>query len=116
LNADPNSIVNTDQAKVYPYILRSFKRHDVVNHSQLEYARHNPDGTVSHVNNAESFFSLLKRGVVGAFHHVSPEHLPRYCDEFSFRWDFRKVSDGERMVEGLKRTVGKRLTYRPTTN
>ena len=83
-----------------------------MNHSRLEYARHNSDGTVSHVNNAESYFSLLKRGVVGAFHHVSPEHLPRYCEEFNFRWDFRKVSDGERMVEGLKRTVGKRLTYK----
>ncbi len=112
LNADPNAIVNTDQSKVYPYILRGFKRHDVVNHSQLEYARRNFDGTVSHVNNAECFFSLLKRGVVGAFHHVSPEHLHRYCDEFGFRWDFRKVTDGERMVEGLKRTEGKRLTYK----
>ena len=61
---------------------------------------------------AECFFSLLKRGVVGAFHHVSPEHLHRYCDEFGFRWDFRKVTDGERMIEGLKRTEGKRLTYK----
>jgi transposase-like protein len=112
VNADPNSIVNTDQAAIYRPILRGFKRHDVVNHSQFEYARHNFDGTVSHVNNAESYFSLLKRGVVGAFHHVSPEHLHRYCDEFDFRWDFRKVTDGERMVEGLKRTEGKRLTYK----
>ena len=97
-------------------ILKPFKRHDVVNHSQLEYARRNFDGTISHVNNAESFFSLLKRGVVGAFHHVSPEHLHRYCDEFGFRWDFRKVTDGERMVEGLKRTEGKRLMYRRPKN
>lgn len=116
LNADLNSIVNTDQSGVYPKILRGFKRHDVVNHSQLEYARHNFDGTVSHVNNAESFFSLLKRGVFGAFHHVSPEYLHRYCDEFGFRWDFRKVTDGERMVEGLKRTEGKRLMYRRPKN
>jgi len=112
LNADPNSTMNTDQAPIYHPILRGFKRHDVVNHSRFEYARHNPDGTVSGVNSAESFFSLLKRGIVGAFHHVSPEHLHRYCDEFGFRWDFRKVTDGERMIEGLKRTEGKRLLYK----
>jgi transposase-like protein len=116
VNADPNSIVNTDQAAIYRPILRGFKRHDVVNHSEFEYARHNFDGTVSHINTGESFFSLLKRGVVGAFHHVSPEHLHRYCDEFGFRWDFRKVTDGERMVEGLKRTEGKRLMYRRPKN
>ena len=72
LNADPNSTVNTDQAKVYRPILRGFKRHDVVNHSQLEYARHNFDGTVSHVNNAESFFSLFSLGPI-------PRSLLRLC-------------------------------------
>lgn len=87
LNADPNSIVNTDQCATYRPILRGFKRHDRVNHSIKEYARHNADGTVSHVNTCESFFSLLKRGIYGSFHHVSKEHLPRYCDEFSFRWN-----------------------------
>jgi hypothetical protein len=48
------------------------------------------------VNTAESFFALLKRGIVGSFHHVSPEHLHRYCDEFSFRWDLRSVTDSAR--------------------
>jgi len=98
--------------KVYPSLVYPFVRHDVVNHSQKEYARHNADGTVSHVNSCESFFSLLKRGIVGAFHHVSPEHLPRYCDEFCFRWNHRKVTDGERMVAGMQGAEGKRLTYR----
>ena len=46
-------------------------------------------------NTAESFFALLKRGVHGTFHHISKTHLSRYCDEFSFRWDERKVTDGE---------------------
>ena len=42
---------------------------------------------------------------------MSKEHLHRYCDEFAFRWDTRKLNDGERVVEAVKRTEGKRLTY-----
>jgi ISXO2-like transposase domain len=66
----------------------------------------------AHANTAESFFSLLKRGVYGAWHHVSREHLPKYADEFAFRWTHRKVTDGERTVAAIKATEGKRLTYR----
>jgi transposase-like protein len=112
LNADLDSVVNTDQATLYRPILKGFKRHDRVNHHLKEYARHNPDGTVSHTNTCESFFSLLKRGIYGAFHHVSKEHLPRYCDEFSFRWNNRHLNSGERLVEGLKKVEGKRLMYK----
>ena len=60
----------------------------------------------------ESFFALLKRGVHGTFHHVSKTRLHRYCDEFSFRWDQRKVSDGERTVSAIKGAEGKRLVYK----
>jgi transposase-like protein len=113
-------IVNTDQAPRYrslvsPIVLSSrFSKgkHEVVNHSKGEYARHNPDGTVSHINTCESFFSLIKRGVYGAFHHVSKEHLHRYCDEFSFRWNTRLMTDGKRMEAAVGLTEGKRLTYR----
>jgi transposase-like protein len=112
LNADVKSTVNTDQSRLYWPILKAFKRHDRVNHRIKEYARHNFDGTVSHVNTCESFFSLLKRGIYGSFHHVSKEHLPRYCDEFSFRWNNRELNSGERFVAGLKRTEGKRLMYK----
>jgi hypothetical protein len=92
--------------------LKTFKRHDRVNHHVKEYARHNADGTVSHTNTCESFFSLLKRGVYGSFHHVSKEHLPRYCDEFSFRWNNRGLNSGERFVLGLQKAEGKRLMYK----
>jgi len=51
----------------------------------------------------------LKRGVHGTFHHISKKHLVRYCNEFSFRWDNRKVSDGERTEEATKGMSGKRL-------
>ncbi len=51
-------------------------------------------------------------GVHGVFHHVSKHHLPRYCDEFSFRWDRRKQTDAKRTYEAVRATEGKRMMYR----
>lgn len=67
---------------------------------------------MSGVNYCESFFSLLKRGVIGAWHHVSREHLARYAHEFAFRWNTRKDTDGDRMEKFAALVGGKRLTYR----
>jgi transposase-like protein len=108
------STVNTDEHGAYRNPLKAYKRHDTVVHSRFEYTRKNADGTVSGINHAESFFSLLKRGVYGAWHHVSREHLPKYANEFAFRWNNRKVTDGERMEIAVEKIVGKRLTYRQT--
>lgn len=70
------------------------------------------DGLVSHSNTVESFFSLIKRGVYGSFHHVSKEDLRRYCNEFAFRWNTRGLTDGERLEAAIDMVSGKRLTYR----
>ena len=59
--------------------------------------------------------AILKRGVVGTFHSVSEQHLQRYCDEFSFRWNTRSalgIEDTERAALAIKGARGKRLTYR----
>ena len=111
-HAAKSCTVNTDGYATYHDILYDWKKHDVVNHSIHEYSHVNKDGTVAHVNTCESFFSLIKRGIMGSFHHVSKEHLHRYCSEFGFRWDHRKVSDGERTVKAVEEVAGKRLTYR----
>jgi transposase-like protein len=113
-NISKSAFVNTDEALVYRRMFDEYDRHDAVNHGEKEYARTNADGSSSHVNSAESFFSLLKRGVMGAFHHVSPEHLHRYVNEFSFRWNNRSISDGERLEAAVEMVEGKRLTYRQT--
>jgi hypothetical protein len=63
----------------------------------------------------ENYFSILKRGIVGTFHHVSEVHLTRYLDEFDFRYSNRSglgVSDDMRANLMLNATTGKRLTYR----
>jgi transposase-like protein len=109
-NVNPKAAIQTDDLKLYDGIGQEFAGgHQTVNHSQGEYAR-----GIINTNTAESFFALLKRGVHGTFHHVSKTHLHRYCDEFSFRWDGRKVTDGERTVEAIKGAEGKRLVYRQT--
>jgi len=56
--------------------------------------------------------SLLKRGVYGSWHHVSREHLPKYSNEFAFRWSNNKISDGARMAVAVPLFDGKRLMYR----
>lgn len=109
---DQGAVVNTDDHRSYRVPLKKWKRHDVVNHTKCEYQRKNEDGTVSSTNTAESFFSLLKRGVIGAWHHVSREHLPKYANEFAFRWNHRKTTDGERMQAFFPMAENKRLSYR----
>jgi transposase-like protein len=109
---DKSAVVNTDELPAYRKPLKEYQAHHAVNHSKEEYHRTNPDGTVCTTNSAESFFSLLKRGVYGSWHHVSPEHLPKYANEFAFRWTHRKVTDGERMETFLPLSVGKRMMYR----
>jgi transposase-like protein len=99
--------IMTDESKPYPRAARDFASHETVNHSLQEYAR----GDVN-TNTVEGYFSLLKRGIIGTFHHVSKKHLPLYLAEFDHRYNHRKVSDGERTLEGLAKIEGKRLVYR----
>ena len=106
-NVNPKATIHTDELNLYTGIGKEFADHQTVNHSEGEYARDEVN-----TNSAESFFALLKRGVHGTFHHISKTHLPRYCDEFSFRWDERKVTDGERAVSAIKGAEGKRLIYK----
>jgi transposase-like protein len=106
------SQVMTDDANVYPFVLKNeVASHDVVCHSKGEYVRHEAGKSV-HTNTAESFFSLIKRGVYGTFHHLSKKHLHRYLSEFDFRYNAREVSDGERTEKAIQSVVGKRLMYR----
>ena len=106
------AVVNTDEHPSYKNPLKHWKAHQAVNHSRGEYQRKNPDGSRASTNTAESFFSLIKRAIVGAWHHISREHLPRYANEFAFRWNTRCDSDGKRL-EGFAQWIqGKRLTYR----
>jgi transposase-like protein len=58
--------------------------HEVIKHGENEYVR----GEV-HTNSVESFWSLLKRGVLGTYHNVSKKYLPLYLAEFQYRFNNR---------------------------
>jgi ISXO2-like transposase domain len=64
----------------------------------------------------ESVFSLIRRGVMGTFHSVNWKHLPNYLNEFQFRWNTRRMNDGERVSQAIKQIVGKRLEYRESVD
>ncbi len=102
-----DATIYTDDSSVYRWPKRSGWKHQSVNHSKKEYVR----GDV-HTNTVEGYFGNLKRGINGVFHHVSEQHLPLYLAEFEHRYNHRKVSDGERTVEGIKKVDGKRLTLK----
>lgn len=103
----PDAQLMTDEWKAYHGLDRIYEGRETVTHSKGEYVRGNV-----HTNTVESFFALLKRGIVGSYHHVSRKHLNRYCDEFAFRWSHRDVTDQERTTVALQQTIGKRLPYK----
>lgn len=99
--------LHTDKAGAYRVIGEAFAEHSVVDHKAGEYAR----GDVS-TNQAENFFSQLKRSIDGTHHHVSVQHLDRYLAEFDFRYSTRAMSDADRMMVLGGRVHLRRLTYR----
>lgn len=108
-NVDRASHFMTDENKIYKTMGAEFASHGSVSHSTGEYAK----GT-AHSNSAENFFSIFKRGIIGTYHHLSEQHLGRYCAEFDMRYSTRDISDAERADEILKGGIGRRLTYRRT--
>ncbi len=82
------SLVATDEHRNYVTLKSLGYKHRSVNHSRGEYVR----GMV-HTANLDSFWSLLKRGIVGTFHNVSGEYLPFYLNEFAFRHNNRESGD-----------------------
>lgn len=101
----------TDATKHTEACEKQFKKHSTIRHSWGIYSRKEGNDTI-HANTVEGFFSLLKRGVIWVFHHVSKHHLHRYLSEFDFRYNARKIIDGERAVLAVTGSTGKRLTYR----
>ncbi len=95
-----NAVLFTDQYQGYIRI-RRFIEHRIVNHAR-EYVAE--DGT--HINALEGFWALVKRGIVGRYHHVTVRHLPAYLNEFSYRFDHRSVEADALFGKTLARAVG----------
>ena len=63
----------------------------------------------------EGYWSIFKRGIIGIYHYVSPKHLHRYCDEFTYRYNTRHISDNDRFVAALTQVGNVRLKYTELT-
>lgn len=107
----PHSRIISNEFKAYNWLSGHFDGgHHTVCHGVREYVRSD-----IHTNTAESSFALLKRGITGICHAVSKKHLHRYVGELDFRWNARKMSDGDRTVAAVQGAQGKRLDYRMLT-
>lgn len=99
------SLLMTDEFRSYNST-HGYYQHKSVEHGARKYV----DGDC-HTNTIEGFWSLLKRGIVGIYHHVSPKHLDRYLNEFTFRYNSRKIADKDRFGMFLENCFG-RLMYK----
>jgi transposase-like protein len=103
IKQDNVKVVYTDEWSGYKF-LKWYVTHKTINHS-VTYSQ----GRI-HTNTIESFWSLLKRGIVGSFHKISVKHLPRYLDEFSFRFNARKEESVLALI--LQNFVRPHMPYR----
>ncbi len=108
-HVEPGSTLHTDEAGAYTGIDGEGFEHATVNHSAGEYVR---DGVTT--NGMESVFAVMKRGLIGVYHHASPKHLDRYVDEFTFRLNEGNVKNHTmtRLDSFVAGAAGKRLTYK----
>lgn len=102
------SKVFTDEWQSYRILAKEYD-HQFIKHSADQYV----NGEV-HTNNIENFWSLLKRGIDGIYHHVSDKHLSRYINEYTFRYNNRKMTEGSKFDVCLANS-NKRLTYKSLT-
>lgn len=106
---EPGSIMVTDEWKAYN-ALKGDYFHIAVNHSEGQYV----SGAFTS-NGVENFWSLFKRGIIGTFHNISPQHIQRYSDEFAFRYNRKKSPNHELFNVALQSSANAKITYRELT-
>lgn len=112
-NVSRKSKLHTDESRLYDALGREFAAHETVLHAKKEYARGKGDDLVT-TNSVEGMFGVFKRGMIGVYQHCGEQHLQRYLDEFTFRWNNRSnlgVEDAQRACIAIQGAAGKRLTY-----
>ena len=87
--------------------LSSIYNHQIVNHRIKQYSNNGYS-----TNNVENFWSHLKRGIFGVYHQVSRKHLQKYADEYSFRFNNRKINTKDRFNLSLLNSNVGRLKYK----
>ena len=102
---EKGTIVVSDEWGGYNGLGKQYN-HKVVKHNEDQFVK---DGF--HTNGIEGFWSLLKRGIFGIYHHVSRKHLNEYCDEFAFRYNTRGLGDADRFSLSLG-NVSEKISYK----
>lgn len=108
-NVEAETNLITDQNVAYNELHKQYI-HQTINHS-IAYVW----GRV-HTNSIENFWSLLKRTIKGTYVSIQAEHLQKYVEEQSFRYNTRLLTPRERFVELVKSVSGKRLTWEKLTD
>lgn len=106
-NVSKTAIVNTDEGYQYNWMKLKSYNHFSVKHSAGQYV----DGSI-YTNTIEGAFGHFKRSIVGVYHKASDKHINRYLEMFAWRWNSRKMGEGQRVNALLKSTVGRTLTYK----
>lgn len=109
-NIAENVTLITDAYRSYSG-LNAICNHITVKHTEGNYKTEGE----KHTNTIEGFWSLFKRSYVGTYHFMSPQHLQRYMDEMSFRYNNRKISDCFRFEQAILMTDSPRIKYRELT-
>ena len=99
-----SAMVYTDEAAAYQGLPR---KREAVRHSAKEYVRGE-----AHTNGIESHWSMLKRGIIGTYHHISDKHTNRYAAEFAGRHNSRPADTLEQVSRMVRGMTGKRLRYK----
>ena len=102
-NTEDDAQIFTDEATAYKGINRP---HEAVSHSAGEYVREQ-----AHTAGMDSHWAMLKRGIMGTYHHISVKHLGRYANEFSGRHNDRPMDTADQMEAMVRGMQGKRLRY-----
>ncbi|MEO8771856.1 MAG: IS1595 family transposase [Ferruginibacter sp.] len=106
---EKGAIMVTDEWGAYNALKQDYF-HVNVNHSQGQYV----SGCFTS-NGVENFWSLFKRGVIGTFHNISPQHIQLYCDEFAYRYNLKSRRNDELFNDAIRSCSNKRITYKELT-
>lgn len=107
-NVKEGSLIVTDDWRGYRTLGRTIYEHQIIDHSSGRYKNDNGFST----NRIENYWSVLKRGIIGIYHNrVSPKHLKKYLDEYTFRFNFREKKTSDRFNILLQSANNRRLTY-----
>jgi len=96
---EKQSTLRTDELSAYGNVKLMGYTHETVNHSN-EFST--PKGV--NQNQAEAYFSRMRRAVIGIYHQVTPKYMVDYASEIAWREDIRRTNTRDQL-SGLVKAV-----------